>query len=89
MCKTIKFTVESENYTMGNVLEFFLKKNFNIFYCGYTMPHPLRELLVITIKTKCKINLILLVKNSCEEFKKIIFEILKAFGEETFKNTFN
>lgn len=34
------FSIEQEDHTLGNSLRYFINKNPDVEFCGYTIPHP-------------------------------------------------
>ncbi|AIB10043.1 hypothetical protein M951_chr3145 (nucleomorph) [Lotharella oceanica] len=72
---THKILIEGENYTLGNLIIFFFKKNYFVKYSNYEVLHPLREvlLLYITIKKDSKIHIIL---RDCLKVIKIFLKLL-------------
>mmetsp|Transcript_31155 Transcript_31155/g.60986 ORF Transcript_31155/g.60986 Transcript_31155/m.60986 type:complete len:87 (-) Transcript_31155:18-278(-) len=83
MYSTYKMLVEGENYTLGNLIMFFIKKNYFVKYSSYEVLHPLREvlLLYITIKNNVRIHIIL------KECLKVIKVFLKLIIKIIMKNT--
>ncbi|KIW96844.1 uncharacterized protein Z519_02235 [Cladophialophora bantiana CBS 173.52] len=45
------FQVEREDHTLGNALRYFVNKNPDVEFCGYTIPHPSETKMNIRIQT--------------------------------------
>ncbi|OAL37776.1 hypothetical protein AYO20_02953 [Fonsecaea nubica] len=45
------FQFEKEDHTMGNALRYFVNKNPDVEFCGYTIPHPSETKMNIRIQT--------------------------------------
>ncbi|RMZ80136.1 hypothetical protein DV736_g6673, partial [Chaetothyriales sp. CBS 134916] len=45
------FQIMNEDHTMGNALRYFINKNPDVEFCGYTIPHPAEPKLGIRIQT--------------------------------------
>ncbi|KAK4935140.1 RNA polymerase subunit AC19 [Elasticomyces elasticus] len=45
------FQIEKEDHTMGNALRYFVNKNPDVEFCGYTIPHPSETKMNIRIQT--------------------------------------
>jgi len=47
----VSFQIEKEDHTLGNVLRYFINKNPDVEFCGYTIPHPSETKMNIRIQT--------------------------------------
>ncbi|EXJ63091.1 DNA-directed RNA polymerase I and III subunit RPAC2 [Cladophialophora yegresii CBS 114405] len=45
------FQIEKEDHTLGNALRYFVNKNPDVEFCGYTIPHPSETKMNIRIQT--------------------------------------
>ncbi|KAK5093716.1 RNA polymerase subunit AC19 [Exophiala xenobiotica] len=45
------FQIEQEDHTLGNSLRYFINKNPDVEFCGYTIPHPSETKMHIRIQT--------------------------------------
>lgn len=45
------FVIEQEDHTLGNSLRYFINKNPDVEFCGYTIPHPSETKMNIRIQT--------------------------------------
>ncbi|RVX68054.1 DNA-directed RNA polymerases I and III subunit RPAC2 [Exophiala mesophila] len=45
------FQIEKEDHTLGNALRYFVNKNPDVEFCGYTIPHPSETKMHIRIQT--------------------------------------
>lgn len=45
------FQIEKEDHTLGNALRFFIMKNPDVEFCGYTIPHPSETKMHLRIQT--------------------------------------
>ncbi|ETN40813.1 uncharacterized protein HMPREF1541_05093 [Cyphellophora europaea CBS 101466] len=45
------FQIEKEDHTLGNALRYFINKNPDVEFCGYTIPHPSETKMHIRIQT--------------------------------------
>eukprot|EP00891_Asterochloris_glomerata_P000520 jgi/Astpho2/520/e_gw1.00011.257.1_t len=45
------FSVADEDHTLGNALRFFLNKNPNVAFCGYSIPHPTENMIYVRVQT--------------------------------------
>ncbi|KAJ9502115.1 RNA polymerase subunit AC19 [Exophiala xenobiotica] len=43
--------IEKEDHTLGNALRYFVNKNSDVEFCGYTIPHPSETKMNIRIQT--------------------------------------
>mmetsp|Transcript_18336 Transcript_18336/g.25498 ORF Transcript_18336/g.25498 Transcript_18336/m.25498 type:complete len:113 (+) Transcript_18336:2060-2398(+) len=78
-CMHRSIIIEGENYTIGNLLHFFITKNFLIEYCTLEMPHPLKETIVFTFSIKNKVKARVLLKKICTEIEKLLVSICLEF----------
>jgi len=47
----VSFQIEREDHTLGNALRYFINKNPDVEFCGYTIPHPSETKMNIRIQT--------------------------------------
>jgi len=47
----VSFQIEKEDHTLGNALRYFINKNPDVEFCGYTIPHPSETKMNIRIQT--------------------------------------
>jgi len=47
----VSFQIEKEDHTLGNALRYFINKNRDVEFCGYTIPHPSETKMNIRIQT--------------------------------------
>lgn len=47
----VSFQIEREDHTLGNSLRYFINKNPDVEFCGYTIPHPSETKMNIRIQT--------------------------------------
>lgn len=47
----VSFQIEREDHTLGNSLRYFISKNPDVEFCGYTIPHPSETKMNIRIQT--------------------------------------
>ncbi|KAJ9657354.1 RNA polymerase subunit AC19 [Neophaeococcomyces mojaviensis] len=47
----VSFQIEKEDHTLGNSLRYFINKNPDVEFCGYTIPHPSETKMNIRIQT--------------------------------------
>ncbi|KAL2419659.1 hypothetical protein ABEF95_001463 [Exophiala dermatitidis] len=45
------FQIEKEDHTLGNALRYFVTKNPDVEFCGYTIPHPSETKMHLRIQT--------------------------------------
>eukprot|EP01130_Rhizamoeba_saxonica_P011904 TRINITY_DN496_c0_g1_i2.p1 TRINITY_DN496_c0_g1~~TRINITY_DN496_c0_g1_i2.p1 ORF type:complete len:112 (+),score=26.65 TRINITY_DN496_c0_g1_i2:48-383(+) len=50
--ESAKFFIKKEDHTLGNAIVYMLHKNENIDFAGYSVPHPMKEEMVLRIQTK-------------------------------------
>mmetsp|Transcript_12984 Transcript_12984/g.15394 ORF Transcript_12984/g.15394 Transcript_12984/m.15394 type:complete len:91 (+) Transcript_12984:337-609(+) len=82
----IKIWIEGENYTIGNILEFYIKKNILIENVSFEMLHPLKNILCASIKTKCDINITLILMKIFNSIISVISNIVREFLENIITN---
>lgn len=51
---TATFTVQLEDHTLGNMLSSIIRKDPEVVFCGYKVPHPLEHHFVLRIQTTSK-----------------------------------
>lgn len=59
LCATFFF--EDEGHTMGNILKYLISKSEHVEFCGYSIPHPNKNLMTLRIEAKngyCPINIL-------------------------------
>jgi DNA-directed RNA polymerases I and III subunit RPAC2 len=49
-CKT--FIIQNEDHTLANPLRYFIMKNPNVLFCGYSIPHPSENRVNFRIQSK-------------------------------------
>lgn len=47
----MSFQIAHEDHTLGNALRYFINKNPDVEFCGYTIPHPSEALMNLRIQT--------------------------------------
>ena len=45
------FTIAKETHTVGNLLQMQVLRNNQVKYCGYKMPHPLQNSMLVKVQT--------------------------------------
>ncbi|KAH8066501.1 RNA polymerase II [Aureococcus anophagefferens] len=45
------FTIAKETHTVGNLLQMQVLRNNQVRYCGYKMPHPLQNTMLVKVQT--------------------------------------
>eukprot|EP00878_Enallax_costatus_P005553 GHUV01005826.1.p3 GENE.GHUV01005826.1~~GHUV01005826.1.p3 ORF type:complete len:106 (+),score=30.34 GHUV01005826.1:698-1015(+) len=65
------FTVQQEDHTLANALRFFLNKNPQVTFCGYSIPHPTEESVNIRVQTTGEITAAQALGSACEECSKV------------------
>eukprot|EP00163_Fabomonas_tropica_P007856 TRINITY_DN1749_c1_g1_i6.p1 TRINITY_DN1749_c1_g1~~TRINITY_DN1749_c1_g1_i6.p1 ORF type:complete len:115 (+),score=6.22 TRINITY_DN1749_c1_g1_i6:117-461(+) len=50
------FILGGEDHTMGNSLRYFLMKDDDVEFCGYSVPHPSQHSVTIRVQTKGKVT---------------------------------
>mmetsp|Transcript_14761 Transcript_14761/g.25706 ORF Transcript_14761/g.25706 Transcript_14761/m.25706 type:complete len:105 (-) Transcript_14761:1336-1650(-) len=76
------FAVENEDHTLANTLRFFLNKNPNVSFCGYSMPHPSEEVVNIRVQTTGDVPAARALRTACEELKEVTQHIKSEFLAE-------
>jgi DNA-directed RNA polymerase subunit L len=53
--KSASFAIAHEDHTLGNALRYFICKNPDVEFCGYTIPHPSESMLSVRVQVwgKC------------------------------------
>lgn len=72
-----KLIIEHDQFTMPNLLTYYLQDHKNIDYCGYRCDHLLNNLSSIYFKTTGP-DISLILNDVCSEIKKIITNIIKV-----------
>lgn len=75
------FALEDEDHTLANSLRFFLNKDPNVSFCGYSMPHPSEEVVNLRVQTTGRVTPAQAVKSACEELKRVCSHIETTFKE--------
>mmetsp|Transcript_10493 Transcript_10493/g.14503 ORF Transcript_10493/g.14503 Transcript_10493/m.14503 type:complete len:91 (+) Transcript_10493:2668-2940(+) len=81
-----KIWFEGENYTIGNILEFFIRKNILIENASFEMLHPLKNILCASIKSKYDINITLILIKIFNSIIGVISNLIKEFLENLIFN---
>jgi len=81
MYHVYKILVEGENYTLGNVIMFFFRKNYSIVYSNYEVLHPMREVLILSITLKKGVKIKKVLKKSLKIIKMFLKMIIKIIVE--------
>ena len=80
--KAIDIELVNENDTFGNLITQYIiedEKDIDLKYCGYHIPHPLKNILVIRLsyKDNSKDTIIKLVSDTINKINNILNELLK------------
>eukprot|EP00727_Mastigamoeba_balamuthi_P007234 m51a1_g3130 putative dna-directed rna polymerases i and iii subunit rpac2-like (99) ;mRNA; f:253547-254396 len=78
------FTLHDEDHTLGNALQFFLSKNPDVDFSGYSIPHPTVAKLNIRVQTRPAAAEVL--RTAAEQLKEVCQHVLEKF-EETVPDT--
>ncbi len=77
-CRT--FVFKGESHTLGNALRAVLLQNPNVLFCGYSMPHPAEDQMLLRIQTAKGVEAQDCLKKALQDLKSMC-EITK----ETFQ----
>eukprot|EP00879_Flechtneria_rotunda_P008803 GHRR01009221.1.p3 GENE.GHRR01009221.1~~GHRR01009221.1.p3 ORF type:complete len:109 (+),score=25.96 GHRR01009221.1:1331-1657(+) len=73
------FAVVHEDHTLANTLRFFLNKNPQVTFCGYSIPHPTEDVVNIRVQTTGEITAAQALTNACEECIKVCSHVNGVF----------
>mmetsp|Transcript_37069 Transcript_37069/g.93500 ORF Transcript_37069/g.93500 Transcript_37069/m.93500 type:complete len:98 (-) Transcript_37069:361-654(-) len=73
------FAIEDEDHTLANSLRFFLNKNPQVSFCGYSMPHPTEEVVNIRVQTTGEVAASQALRGACEDLKDVTEHMLTTF----------
>lgn len=76
------FALEDEDHTLGNSLRFFLNKNPNVTFCGYSIMHPSEKMVNLRIQTSGEITPAQALREACENLKFVCGRIKSTFITE-------
>mmetsp|Transcript_19376 Transcript_19376/g.58555 ORF Transcript_19376/g.58555 Transcript_19376/m.58555 type:complete len:102 (-) Transcript_19376:218-523(-) len=76
------FAIENEDHTLVNTLRFFLNKNPNVSFCGYSIPHPSEAVTNIRIQTTGLITPQEALQQACMSLKEVCGHIKATFKAE-------
>uniref|UniRef100_A0A383W506 DNA-directed RNA polymerase RBP11-like dimerisation domain-containing protein n=1 Tax=Tetradesmus obliquus TaxID=3088 RepID=A0A383W506_TETOB len=65
------FAVQEEDHTLANTLRFFLNKNPQVTFCGYSIPHPTEDAVNIRVQTTGEVTASQALVGACEECAKV------------------
>jgi len=77
----LKFELEGEGHTFGNLLQKILLKNKDVEVAGYNIPHPLTANLIIYVKTKGAKSPEKVLIEAAEEIKQLRNEFEEALNK--------
>ena len=83
--KLIKFSVASEDYTLGNLLQHVLLKDKRVLGAGFYIQHPLNKELVFTVFFKRKTSFEYakkIILQNVEKLEKYLLDIKQRLMEE-------
>mmetsp|Transcript_13989 Transcript_13989/g.25247 ORF Transcript_13989/g.25247 Transcript_13989/m.25247 type:complete len:92 (-) Transcript_13989:168-443(-) len=89
MKNSCRLYIDGENHTIGNIIHYFLKKNFFVSYCSYDMPHPLRDLIFYEIQFKKQLVITLFVRSLFEDIGILCEHIIVVYLKKWQKFVFN
>eukprot|EP00775_Hariotina_reticulata_P011633 gene11634-biopygen13502 len=73
------FSVVEEDHTLANTLRFFLNKNPQVTFCGYSIPHPSEDAVNIRVQTTGELTAAQALVEACEECTKVCKHIGAVF----------
>ncbi|TAQ90449.1 hypothetical protein B7494_g1251 [Chlorociboria aeruginascens] len=47
----VSYRIEKEDHTLGNALRYIIMKNPDVEFCGYSIPHPSEDVMILRIQT--------------------------------------
>lgn len=75
------FAIDNEDHTLANSLRFFLNKNPQVSFCGYSIPHPTEDLVNIRVQTTGEITAADALKTACEDCVQVCDHISTVFQQ--------
>lgn len=72
---------ENEDHSLANSLRFFLNKNPNVSFCGYSMPHPTEELVNIRVQTTGEVTAAQAMRTACQDLNSCLAHMKAVFEE--------
>ncbi|MEW5298879.1 MAG: hypothetical protein WDW38_000389 [Sanguina aurantia] len=75
----VTFAIEDEDHTLANTLRFFLNKNPNVAFCGYSMPHPSEEVVNIRVQTTGEVTASQALRSACDDVQQVCTHITSTF----------
>ena len=75
------FVFKGESHTLGNALRAVLLQNPNVLFCGYSMPHPAEDQMLLRIQTTKGVEAQDVLRKALQDLKSMC-EITK----QTFKS---
>lgn len=73
------FAIQEEDHTLANTLRFFLNKNPQVTFCGYSIPHPTEDSVNIRVQTTGEMTAAQALLTACEECSKVCKHIGDVF----------
>ncbi|KAF8069430.1 RPC19 [Scenedesmus sp. PABB004] len=73
------FAVVEEDHTLANALRFFLNKNPQVTFCGYSIPHPTEDVVNIRVQTTGEVTAAQALVGACEECAKVSRHMSSVF----------
>lgn len=79
----VTFVLEDEDHTLANSLCYFLNKDPNVAFCGYSIPHPSERKVNLRVQTTGEVSAKAALKTACENLKQVCGHVHKTFKEES------
>ncbi|GBF93424.1 DNA-directed RNA polymerase I and III subunit-like [Raphidocelis subcapitata] len=73
------FAIEDEDHTLANSLRFFLNKNPNVAFCGYSIPHPTEHVVNLRVQTTGEVTAAAAVRSACADLKQVCAHVGGVF----------
>lgn len=78
-CRT--FVFKGETHTLGNALKNVILRNPQVIFCGYSMPHPAEDQMLLRIQTVDEITAVDALKKGLQDLKSMCNITLQKFEE--------
>ncbi|CAD6185623.1 unnamed protein product [Caenorhabditis auriculariae] len=72
--------LHEEDHTIGNALKHLLCQNPEVEFCGYNVPHPLEDKILLRIQTKIGSNALPFLVKALEDLEKIFATMRGKFA---------
>lgn len=76
------FLILKEDHTLGNLIRMSVLRDRRVIFCGYRIPHPLENKLVVKIRTHPHIDPVIALGDGLTQLNTELSQLASAFKQQ-------